>query len=278
MKLITYLSNLLVLLASSGFVQGEVVTIRLQGKVTGITDNDGSLADTAKVGDPATFSLSYDRTAASNPNFQNTAAGFSTGINLGLFLQVQTSGGPSWSLTLVNAPEIAVTLENNSLNTTGVRDDSLYLTPQALARPVRFSFVGQLVSNVQNLPTVSQLGSATQITARGDTEDGDSVFFSFDRFTFHGTVDGGSPVNTIGPLSFSLVGSEASRSASFMIPTTTVGAFHRVEFSDDLQVWTPFLLIEGNGFQRHFFASVGIAPRRFYRLVDNAAEFDALVP
>lgn len=278
MKLNCYFLGLIVLLASLGPLHSEVVTIRLRGNVSGVVDNDGSLADKANAGDPAIFSLSYDRSAVSNPNFQNTAAGFSTGINLGLLLQVQTSGGPSWSLTSANAPEIAVTLENNSLNTTGTRDDSLYITPQSLTRPVRFSFVGQLVSNVQTLPTISQLGGATQITARGDTEDGDIVFFTFDRFTFHGAINGGLSVNTIGPLSFSLVGSGASRSASFTIPTTSVGAFHRVEFSDDLQVWTPFLLIEGNGFQRNFFVSVGITPRRFYRLVDNAAEFDALFP
>lgn len=270
--------NLFVLIASSGFLQGEVVTIRFQGKVIGINDNDGSLASTAQVGDPATFSLRYDRAAPSNPNLQNTAAAFSTGINLGLALQVMTSGGPRWDLTSANAPEIAVTLENNSLNTTGARDDSFYITPQSLARPVRFSIAGQLIPNVQTLPTLSQLGGATQITARGDTEDGDSVFFSFDRFTFHGAIDGAPFANTIGPLSLALVGSGASRSASFMIPTTTVGAFHRAEFSDDLQVWTPFLLIEGNGFQRNFFASVGMTTRRFYRLVDNAAEFEALVP
>ena len=278
MRFVSCTTVLFALLAFPNFAQSEVVTIRLRGEVTGVVDSDASLASTAVAGDPAYLILNYDRSAPSNPNPQNTAAGFSAGINLGLTLAVSTVGGPSWSLNQANAPEIAVTLENNSINTTGVRDDSFYLTPQLLTAPVWFSFSGQLVSNVQTLPTVSQLLNSNQITARGNTEDVDTVFFSFNRLTYHGVVDGGPTVGTIGPLSFSLTGSGASRSASFNIPTTTPGAFHRLDFSDDLETWTPLVLIEGNGFPRSFFVPVGNAPRRFFRIVDNAAEFDELFP
>ncbi|QTN33192.1 hypothetical protein HZ994_12995 [Akkermansiaceae bacterium] len=270
------ISALIILAAIACPVPAEVVTVRLRGQVSGVTDPDNSLNDTARAGDPALISITYDRNAPPNPNPQNTAAGFSTQVNLGLDLKVLTSGGPSWSLTSANAPEITLTLENNSIPTTGTRDDSLYLTPQTLTRPVRFTFAGQIVSNVSSLPTVSELSFASLITAQASNELGDTVFFVFDRFTFHGFPAVSTPVTAIGPLNFSITGSESSRTASFNIPFTSPGAFHRVEFSDDLVNWTPLVLIEGNGFQRNFSTFLGSLPSRFFRIADNWTEFDQI--
>ncbi|MFC7338184.1 hypothetical protein ACFQY0_13400 [Haloferula chungangensis] len=267
----------------------EPITVRVKGRVSGITNINGNLVNAIAPQDVALLTLRYDTAAQAAVDSTTSVAGFYQQLQLSAEIQVARSGGVGWSLNTGHTSSIII--ENNSIPTTGTSQDSLTVrgtsdnflvdTPAESGEggSVQIVFVGGLVSRANELPNLDALSYATQITAQVKRGNDYNAFFLFEPLTYHGFAAGSPSVSGCVPLIMNgLVSSAANRSSSLTLPTTVLGAYHRIETSNNLTTWTPIQNFAGTGYPRNFFHVVGTAPRTFYRVVDSSAEFDELLP
>ncbi|WP_411846270.1 hypothetical protein AAFN60_00970 [Roseibacillus persicicus] len=281
---------LLSTLALAPSIHSEVHSLSLLGKVTTLQSINGALENRIRLNDPYVLTLGYDPDA--EVDHDSNSGDARNNIDLSITLDPVHIDSPIWIASMLNQPEGALIIENNSIATTGTALDSLralvtledfsstFPSDTESADPqfgtIEVEVGGRFVSEVDRLPTTLEMiqfleSAVAEVSLNGDY----LVGFTFDRLTANSKVEGQSDELDVPNVVLNQVfKSGTTYYASLGTSDSLAGAGYRLESSLNLEDWTPRHLFVGTGSPLTSRFSYGGG--NFFRIVSNGAELALL--